>query len=52
MKHRKLLIGTSIGCAILLTGAVLYVGCAASMKKPSANVVTANLYIELPPIIE
>ena len=33
MKRRKLLIGTSIGCAVLLAGAALYVGCATSMSK-------------------
>ncbi len=33
MKHRKLLIGTSIGCAVLLAGGALYLGCAASLSK-------------------
>ncbi|MCH8053762.1 MAG: hypothetical protein IH895_06850, partial [Planctomycetes bacterium] len=33
MKHRKLLIGTSIGCAVLLAGAALYVGCSSSRSS-------------------
>ncbi|MCH8970199.1 MAG: hypothetical protein IIA66_13905, partial [Planctomycetes bacterium] len=33
MKHRKLLIGTSIGCAVLLAGAALYLGCAPSLSR-------------------
>jgi Ca-activated chloride channel family protein len=33
MKHRKLLIGTSIGCAVLLAGGALYLGCAASLSR-------------------
>ena len=33
MKHRKLLIGTAIGCAVLLAGGALYVGCAVSLSR-------------------
>ena len=33
MKHKKLFIGTAIGCAVLLAGAALYVGCAPKLAK-------------------